>query len=95
MLVSSDSRRVRAYRFEMAMIRRAPRWSTGESGAVSRMPPSPYQSEPSWIAGKMSGSAADAMMWSTVIVVTSVKRWGRCHGSTSRPSSQVTEAPVE
>ena len=43
------------------MIFFAPRWIAGDSGAVSRMPPSPYHAPSTSIAGKKNGSAADAI----------------------------------
>ena len=91
------SRIERAYRVDTAMMRRAPRWTAGESGAVSRMPPSPYHAPPTSIAGKNSGSAADAITWCTRSVVSMPFRCGRSHERTPQPSipcTHVTDWPV-
>ena len=48
------------------MMRRAPRWTAGESGAARRMPPSPCHALPMRTAGKTNGRAAEARTWSTV-----------------------------
>ncbi len=77
------------------MILRAPRWRAGESGAVRRIPPSPNHSFPSLTAGKSRGSAADAMMCSTVMVADLASLCGRSHWWISEPSTQVTDCPVE
>src|SRR5262245_18930080 len=75
----SASSRDRAYRVDNAMIRRAPRCTAGETGAVSRMPPSPYHRPSISTAGKKKGSDADAMTWSTDSVQLTLLRCGRSH----------------
>jgi hypothetical protein len=49
------------------------------------MPPSPNHSLPICTAGKKMGSAVDAMMVSTVMGASSVRRCGRATASMSRP----------
>jgi hypothetical protein len=72
-------------------MRCAPRCSAGDSGAVSRTPPSPCHSLPIWIAGKNKGSAAEAITWFTLSVAATLRRCGRCHISTPRPCTQVID----
>jgi hypothetical protein len=87
---------VRSNRVEMARIRCAPRWITGERGDARRIPPSPYHSPSSSTASKKRGSAAEAITCSTVISVRRDLRRGRSHSSTSgSPAIQVTDRPVE
>ena len=49
------------YRVENARIRLAPRCTAGASGAVRRIPPSPYQASSSFTAGNNSGRAVEAI----------------------------------
>ena len=91
----SASRPGRSYRVEMASTLRAPRCSAGERGAVRRTPPSPYQASSMRTAGKKRGSAAEAMMCSTVMLDLRAVRWGRSHSRISDPSTHVTDCPVE
>ncbi len=66
----------------------------GESGAVMRIPPSPYQWGPICTAGKKRGSAAEAMTWETVNRVWRARRPARSQVDTSRPCTHTTDWPV-
>ena len=76
------------------MMRSAPRCRTGESGATSRMPPSPYHSSAIRTAGKKMGMAAEAITCSTDRTVWTEMRLGRSHSSIPLPWTNVTERPV-
>ena len=53
----------------------------GESGALMRIPPSPYQAPSTSTAGKKNGSAEDAITWSTRNVHGRLRRCGLSQGS--------------
>jgi hypothetical protein len=78
----------------MARMRPAPRWIAGERGAVSWMPPSPYQAFPTCTAGKKRGSAAEAMTWSTVSSALTLLRCARSQTVSPVLSTHVIDWPV-
>ncbi len=81
-------------RMPMARIRSAPRWSAGLIGAFRRTPPSPYQARPICTGGKKMGIEAEAITWSSVMVVFTPIRRLRAQGAISgAPSKKVTEVP--
>ena len=69
-------------------------WIEGESGAVRRMPPSPYHALPTRTAGKKIGSAAEAITCSTRMGSRTLRRFGSDHASPLSPSIHVTVWPV-
>jgi hypothetical protein len=82
-------------RTPMTTSRSAPRWMAGESGAVMRTLPSPYQAPLMRIGGKKMGMAADAMTWSIRIVSRTPTRVARTQGRASGlPSKKVTAEAV-
>ena len=70
-------------------------WMAGESGAVMRTLPSPYQAPWMRTGGKKMGMEAEAMTWSSRIWARTPTRVARTQGSMSgAPSKKVTAALV-
>ena len=72
----------------MISSRSAPRWMAGDSGAVCRIEPSPYQpacpSPSTRVGGKMNGMADEASRCCCVMAVGTAMRCWRSHGATGR-----------